>query len=127
MSSHQSRQKPDLGDFKATPGETRAQTPSRPRDPKPAGSGKAEAAAIVVGLGGATPFQLSRIYAKGWQAGMNSASERTDFDSTVAAEALNPCHAAPERERWALGFTQAVARKLGAPGRRAVPFRLSTG
>lgn len=126
MSSHQSRQKPDLGDFKATHDQTRAQTPSR-REPKPAGSGKAEAAAIVVGSGGATPFQLSRIYAKGWQAGMNSPSEKTDFDSTIAAEALNPCHAAAERERWALGFTQAVARKLGSPSRRAIPFRLSTG
>ena len=125
------RQTPDLGDFKAPRGETPAQTPSRSRDPKPVGpvpvgSGTAASAAIVVGSGGATPFQLSRIYAKGWQAGMSSPSERADFDSSVAAEALNPCHATAERERWALGFTQAVARKLGRPNRRPATFRLST-
>ncbi len=131
MSTHLPRQTPDLGDFKAPRDENAVQTPPRRRDSKPAGSGpidsgRATAAAIVVGSGGATPFQLSRIYAKGWQAGMSSASERADFDSIAMAEALNPCHAAAERERWALGFTQAVARKLGTPGRRPMAFRLST-
>lgn len=126
------RQTPDLGDFKAPREETATPTPSRPRDPKPAGSGpggsgRATSAAIVIGAGGATPFQLSRIYAKGWQAGMNSPSEKADFDSIAVAETLNPCHASTERERWALGFTQAVARKLSRPGRRPMTFRLSTG
>lgn len=126
------RQTPDLGDFKAPRDETPAQTPSRSRDPKPVGpgrvdSGRATSAAIVVGSGGATPFQLSRIYAKGWQAGMGSRSEKADFDSIATAKALNPCHAPTERERWALGFTQAVARKLSRPTRRPMAFRLSTG
>ncbi len=132
MSTHSPRRTPDLGDFKAPRDENAVQTPSRPpRGPKPVGSGpvdssRANSAAIVVGSGGATPFQLSRIYAKGWQAGMSSASEKTNFDSIAMAEALNPCHAAAERERWALGFTQAVARKLSTPGRRPMAFRLST-
>jgi hypothetical protein len=135
MGSHLPRQKPDLGDFKSSREEPRAKAPARPREPKPATSNK-EAAVVSIATTeiaapandpvGATPFQLSRIYAKGWQAGMTSDVQDPEFDRAAAAESLNPCEAPAERTRWEEGFSAAVARRISAPGRKAVPFRLST-
>ena len=65
----------------------------------------------------ATPFELSRLYAKGWSVGMSC---EIDSVALIAAraEALNPCTAPPERAKWAQGFTEAVHRKLDGPQRR---------
>jgi hypothetical protein len=65
-----------------------------------------------------TPFQLSRLYAQGWKAGM-----ACDVDGPIAAvlahaDKLNPCTLDIEREKWAQGFTEAVRRKLDGPQRR---------
>lgn len=129
MGSHLPREKPGLGDFKS-PRDDARKAPARPRDPKSDEAGKPLASTGEAGgaqPGGATPFQLSRIYAKGWLAGMTSvAADDPESDSAAMADQLNPCEAANERARWAQGFTEAVARKLGTPGRKAVPFRLST-
>jgi|GEM_PF-2374980 len=60
-----------------------------------------------------TPFELSRVYAKGWLAGMNcdaGISARTIHDK---AEALNPYTVPMERARWMQGFAGAVRRKFG--------------
>lgn len=123
MGSHRLREKPDLGDFKSLPDETRI----KPRAPKPVVPVKpSNDTAAVTDEAATTPFQLSRIYAKGWQAGMNSASEAPDFDSEASAEALNPCEAAEERERWSQGFSEAIARKLRMPSRKPVAFRACT-
>lgn len=69
-----------------------------------------------------TPFQLSRLYAQGWKAGM-----ACDVDGPIAAvlaraEKLNPCTAEAEREKWTQGFTEAVRRKLDGPQRRPRHF-----
>lgn len=127
MGSHRLREKPDLGDFKSPLDNTR----SKPRDPKPAAPPKPSNDITVAvqssdDAPAATPFQLSRIYAKGWQAGMASTSDTPEFDAAAEAETLNPCQVTVERERWADGFTEAVARKLRMPGRKPVAFRAST-
>lgn len=72
-----------------------------------------------------TPFQLSRIYAKGWDAGMRCdvKDAAADGDAAIAAilaqgDVLNPCTAKPDRDRWMQGFTEAVHRKFDGPQRR---------
>lgn len=65
-----------------------------------------------------TPFQLSRLYAQGWKAGM-----ACDVDGPLAAvlaraETLNPCKVEAERDKWTQGFTEAVRRKFDGPQRR---------
>ena len=60
-----------------------------------------------------SPFELSRVYTKGWLAGMNcdnGISARTIHDK---AEALNPYTVPMERARWMQGFAGAVHRKFG--------------
>ncbi len=72
-----------------------------------------------------TPFELSRLYAKGWDAGMRCEPvecDGTDTDTlsqeiVAQAEALNPCSSAPEREKWMEGFTAAVQRRSKGPQR----------
>jgi hypothetical protein len=63
-------------------------------------------------------FQLSRIYRQGWNAARKLVAEgAVDADAKTAA-ALNPyrtTRTAGERERWTLGFTDALRSK-------AVPF-----
>lgn len=69
----------------------------------------------------ATPFQLSRLYAKGWAAGMSCEIDDSSTVISARAEALNPCSGPDERAKWAQGFTEAVRRKLDGPQRRRVP------
>lgn len=69
----------------------------------------------VDGAAPATAFQLSRLYAKGWLAGSNCAVDDSAIDTTAQAEALNPCHAADERSRWAQGFLDALQRQARGP------------
>jgi ribosome modulation factor len=68
----------------------------------------------------ATPFELSRIYAKGWAAGMSCPVDDTMAVIAARAEELNPCQAPDERARWNQGFTEAVSRKLHGPQRRSL-------
>jgi len=72
-----------------------------------------------------TPFQLSRIYAKGWDAGMRCElrDTQTDGEATIdaviaQAETLNPCSSEIDRAKWMQGFTEAVRRKFDGPQRR---------
>ncbi len=60
-----------------------------------------------------TPFELSRVYAKGWLAGMNAELPTAAPAIHHHAESLNPYQRPPERSRWMDGFTQAVQRKYG--------------
>jgi len=56
-----------------------------------------------------TPFQLSRVYAKGWIDG-----SRSDLDPADRAQigALNPYATEVERAKWLQGFTEAQARRV---------------
>ena len=65
-----------------------------------------------------TPFELSRLYAQGWKAGMACEVDGPLASVLARADTLNPCKADVERERWAQGFTEAVKRKLDGPQRR---------
>ena len=57
-----------------------------------------------------TAFQLSRIYAEGWNAAHERiAGESSELD-TKKMEALNPYPADPERARWNEGFNNALKR-----------------
>lgn len=57
-----------------------------------------------------TAFQLSRIYAEGWNAAhARMAHESSELDAKKM-EALNPYPADPERARWNEGFTNALTR-----------------
>jgi hypothetical protein len=61
-----------------------------------------------------TPFELSRIYASGWNAGRQHPLDEADAVAE-AAERLNPWQGQDERARWSKGFTDAVSRQSGAP------------
>ena len=65
-----------------------------------------------------TPFQLSRLYAQGWKAGMACEVDGEIATILARADKLNPCTADVEREKWAQGFTEAVRRKLDGSQRR---------
>ena len=57
-----------------------------------------------------TAFQLSRIYAEGWNAANKlPAEEIVNIDSAHIA-ALNPYAIDPEKSRWSEGFTKALAK-----------------
>jgi len=64
-------------------------------------------------------FELSRIYAEGW----NAASKLSPTDSAVLESrgmaALNPYEAGREHDRWAEGF----GRALGAAPKAEAPKR----
>ncbi len=66
-----------------------------------------------------TPFELSRLYAQGWKAGMACEVEGPIATILARAEKLNPCKAEVEREKWKQGFTEAVRRKFDGPQRRS--------
>lgn len=56
-------------------------------------------------------FQLSRVYASGWNIGRK---HPIDDNSIIAdlAESLNPHGGEPERARWAQGFADAANRQI---------------
>lgn len=60
-----------------------------------------------------TPFELSRVYAKGWLAGMSCEAGASARTIHTQAEALNPYKVPMERARWMQGFAGAVRRKFG--------------
>lgn len=60
-----------------------------------------------------TPFELSRVYAKGWLAGMNCEAGISAQTVHAKGESLNPYTVPTERVRWMEGFAGAVQRKYG--------------
>ncbi|HVP84127.1 MAG TPA: hypothetical protein VMS78_05355 [Rhizomicrobium sp.] len=58
-------------------------------------------------------FDLSRVYAEGWNASRKLSIFETD-DSDGAGESLNPYTREPQRSRWAKGF----AAGMGAPDKK---------
>ena len=52
-----------------------------------------------------TQFQLSRVYAEGW----NTARQLPSGTNPDAASGLNPHGAEPERTRWRDGFIKGLA------------------
>ncbi|MDR3515510.1 MAG: hypothetical protein P4M00_06825 [Azospirillaceae bacterium] len=55
-------------------------------------------------------FELSRIYAKGWSAGKGHPVDLPPETLEATVAALNPYEASDERERWTLGFRDALRR-----------------
>jgi len=53
-----------------------------------------------------TPFQFSRLYARGWTAGRSGEFDVLDGDFDAATAAHNPGRTAAERARWLKGFTE---------------------
>jgi hypothetical protein len=66
-----------------------------------------------------TPFELSRIYAKGWTAGMGAPVDDNEAAVQQRAETMNPYTEDAARQRWAQGFVEAVRRKCDGPQRKA--------
>ncbi len=62
-------------------------------------------------------YELSRVYAKGWSAGGDSAIVDADEGLDVTIEALNPYRNETERARWAQGFQDARRRAAEMAGR----------
>ncbi|HWF64183.1 MAG TPA: hypothetical protein VN685_06195 [Rhizomicrobium sp.] len=54
-----------------------------------------------------TSFQLSRIYAQGWNAAKRLPAADARLDAKAIAE-LNPYKSEPERTRWTEGFFKAA-------------------
>lgn len=73
----------------------------------------AEQAASTEQVSALTPFELSRVYAKGWLAGMSCEAGASARTIHAQAEALNPYKVPMERSRWMQGFAGAVRRKFG--------------
>ena len=72
-----------------------------------------------------TDFELSRIYAQGWNAALKLTEQQHAVLETRGVAALNPyAQDGRERARWAEGFGRALGagprapmRSAGAPGR----------
>ena len=67
-------------------------------------------------------FHLSRCYAQGWAAGTRRAEDELAGDVAVLADELNPGKSTEERQRWAQGFVDAVARGSDKGDRRKSGF-----
>ena len=63
-------------------------------------------------------FMLSRLYAKGWVAGADHASDDSEGDLAALADGLNPGKTRAERARWHQGFTEAIERNRDRPAKK---------
>jgi hypothetical protein len=72
-----------------------------------------------------TPFQLSRIYAQGWLAGMESQVDGDSGEVEAAAAALNPCVPDDAKAKWSQGFREAVLRKQARPAGKGLKVKMS--
>jgi hypothetical protein len=85
--------------------------PVRTRRPRPRRSGASPRSALPsndASIGEA--YRLSRIHAEGWNAAHRIAARTFDrLDGTTHIESLNPYKSDPERTRWSIGFTSALA------------------
>jgi len=63
-------------------------------------------------------FTLSRLYAKGWAAGADHASDQSQDALDALADALNPGETQAERTRWRQGFAAAIERNRSRPARK---------
>jgi len=65
---------------------------------------------MCMGANDAEAYRLSRIQAEGWNAAHRIAARTFDrLDGTTHIESLNPYKSDPERTRWSIGFTSALA------------------
>lgn len=71
----------------------------------------------------ASPFEFSRLYAKGWTAGMSQQIDDTLVAIDARGEALNPYRISGERARWTQGFMEAVRAKLARPSQKQPRYR----
>ncbi len=69
-------------------------------------------------------FQLSRIYAQGWNAARKLLAEGNFSIDRSAATALNPHHSTSESERWIKGFEEALRSRTGAANTRSAKLWL---
>jgi len=53
-------------------------------------------------------FQLSRIFAQGWNAARKLSTEKSDKLTQRSSAVLNPYASEPQRSRWAKGFAKAL-------------------
>jgi hypothetical protein len=67
-------------------------------------------------------FTLSRLYAKGWAAGADHASDQSDGELDALADTLNPGQTQAERARWRQGFAAAIERGRNRPARKMRPL-----
>ncbi|HEX3945655.1 MAG TPA: hypothetical protein VHW69_16370 [Rhizomicrobium sp.] len=68
------------------------------------------ASPMRMGANDADAYRLSRIQAEGWNAAHRIAASTFDrLDGTTHIESLNPYKSDPERTRWSIGFTSALA------------------
>src|ERR1041385_7885868 len=74
--------------------------------------------AVVEAPAAITPFELSRVYAKGWSAGMSSVIDDNDDVLRERAEGVNPFTNETARARWLQGFMEAVRRKCDGPQKK---------
>ena len=65
-----------------------------------------------------TDFELSRVYAKGWNAGRVGPIDLSDEELDAFVETANPFVSAAERARWALGFKAGLRRSEEIDGRK---------
>src|SRR4051812_37263719 len=92
----------------------------------PTAEPKSETASPLAAARPSTPFELSRIYAKGWTAGMSAPVDDTESAVEARAQTMNPYTEDSARARWAQGFVEAVRRKCDGPQRKA-PRRPTPG
>lgn len=66
-------------------------------------------AAKGAGAGAGQAYRLSRIQAEGWNAAHHAVSTAPDVSDSAKIDSLNPYRTGPERTRWKIGFTSALA------------------
>ena len=64
-------------------------------------------------------FELSRIYAAGWNAAWKLSPDNAAVLESKGVAALNPYAAGPEHDRWAEGFGRALGGSPKTPARAA--------
>jgi hypothetical protein len=62
----------------------------------------------------ANAFQLSRLYAEGWNVANKLLSEESNDITLQKMEALNPYPDDPERAKWSEGFSAFLKKSLVA-------------
>lgn len=70
-----------------------------------------------------TDFELSRIYAQGWNAAAKLTPGQNRLLKARGADALNPYAGAAERARWAEGFGEALGHSISVAPRQVLGLR----
>ncbi len=69
-------------------------------------------------------FQLSRIYAQGWNAAKKLLAEGNFSIERNAAASLNPYRSISESARWVKGFEEALGSRTGSANARSAKLWL---